>query len=144
MILQRSIIHPKSYPTLTNPNESNLINGSGSSNNNIEDHMGRHISNPEKDSLISYGTEQSNLTNIAWIGYSTKLPGHTIVNIPTWYPVPTKNNLKGQIYNTAPEGNSSQISKLQHYLVTCLNSWWGTPPKGTEFNKNFQEKGKHY
>ena len=57
------IISLKSYPTLTTLNQIDLGHESNYIDDQLDEHnIGRDINDPEKDSLKSYRTVQSNLT----------------------------------------------------------------------------------
>ena len=58
-----------------------------------------------------FRTLQSNLTNIALVGYSTKFKVHTAVNTPV-PPPPKQDYLIDQIDDTRPKDSASQVSNL--------------------------------
>ena len=80
----------------------------GSVINESQCSIGMDINDYEKDSLNSYRTIQSNLTNITPVGHSSKLPGHATVN--------KHDILKDQYNDIGSEDSVSHVSNSSTLL----------------------------
>ena len=119
-----SVISPQLHPTLTTLKQIALDDKASCINETFNNcNIGKHINDPDKDSFNSCRTVQYSITNIAPVGHSNSVFGHTTINTPASPQITYSDNPKDQDDGSRPEESAQQVSKSSSLLSTILKQF---------------------